>query len=373
MTHIHGTTDSKFSKLKDALASCHADGIMQGGSVAVVLDGKPVAELWCGQADAAGQKPWARDTLVNVWSCTKGVLATAVAMAVERGRLRHDMRLAEVWPEFAANGKQDITLEQVMTHRSGLNGITGDVAENIYLDWPRAVRAIEAMAPNYVPGTVCAYHALSIGTLAGETLRRSTGKMPGAFIREEIAGPLGADFHVGVAAADDARCAEMIAGAGTYEWVEQVSSTPYPQGVENPRPDALAPNARAWRAAEIPGANGHATALGLATIYGDLTRAAPKLLTKVSIAEAIRSRFRGRDAGFEDETCWAAGFRLEDAEWKPRASGTTFGHGGWGGAFGFGDPEAGLGFAFTTNHMLGFGEEPDQRRQRLINAVYDAV
>ncbi len=373
MTKAQGTTDSKFSKLKDALASCHADGLMQGGSVAVVLDGKPVAELWCGHADAAGTKPWAQDTLVNVWSCTKGVLATTIAMAVERGLLRYDMRLAEVWPEFGANGKQDITLEQVMTHRSGVNGITGDVAQDIYLDWPRAVRAIEAMKPNYAPGTVCAYHALSIGTLAGETLRRVTGKMPGAFIREEIAGPLGADFHVGVSAADDARCAEVIAGPGTSDWIKQVSSTPYPQGVQNPTPDADAPNHRDWRAAEIPGGNGHGTALGLAKIYGDLVKANPTLLRKTSITETIRQRFKGVDEGFQSDTCWAAGFRLDDAEWKSRASAKTFGHGGWGGAFGFGDSEARLSFAFVTNHMLGFGEDLDARRQRLINAVYDAL
>ena len=373
MTQAHGTTDPKFAKLKDALASCHADELMQGGSVAVVLDGEPVAELWCGHADAAGTRPWAQDTLVNVWSCTKGVLATAIAMAVERGLLRYDMRLAEVWPEFAAHGKQEITLEQVMTHRSGINGITGNVPDNIYLDWPGTVRAIEAMKPNYAPGSVCVYHALSIGTLAGETLRRVTGKMPGTFIREEIAGPLGADFHVGVSAVDDARCAEMIAGPGSYDWVDLVLSSPYPQGVQNPKPDALAPNHRAWRAAEIPGGNGHGTALGLAKVYGDLVKASPTLLHKASVTEATRQRFMGRDEGFQDDTCWAAGFRLDDAEWKPRASAATFGHGGWGGAFGFADPEARLGFAFVTNHMLGFGEELDKRRQRLINAVYDAL
>ena len=373
MTLAHGIADSKFSKLKGALASCHADGLMQGGSVAVVLEGKLVAELWCGHADAAGTRPWAQDTLVNVWSCTKGVLATAIAMAVERGLLRYDMRLAEVWPEFAAHDKQDITLEQVMTHRSGINGITGDVAENIYLDWPRAVRAIEAMKPNYAAGSACVYHALSIGTLAGETLRRVTGKMPGAFIRDDMTGPLGADFHVGVSASHDARCAEMIAGPGTDDWVAQVSSTPYPQGVQNPRPDALAPNQRAWRAAQIPGGNGHGTALGLAKIYGDLVKTSSTLLGRPAVKEAIRQRFRGRDEGFQDDTCWAAGFRLEDPEWTVRASTATFGHGGWGGAFGFADPEARLGFAFVTNHMMSFGEEKDMRRQRLINAVHDAL
>ncbi len=369
---IHGTTDAKFSQVKQAFASSFADGLEQGAAVAVMLDGKLVVDLWGGHADKAKLKPWARDTIVNVWSATKGVVALAIAKAVEQGKLAYETPIATIWPEFASGGKQNITLNQILSHTSGLNGVNVPISEDELLAWIPYVDALAAMKPNWKPGEHCAYHALSYGHLAGEALRRATGKSIGQFVQDEITGPLDVNFFISVPAAQDHRCAEMIDGAGCNDWIGLVQSSPYPQGCMNPTPVATSPNHRAWRAAEIPGGNGHGDALALASIYGDICGRNSKLISAVTRQEASRARFRGMDESFSLPTAWGAGFRLEDETYGAKASKQTIGHGGWGGTIAFGDPKAQLGFAYVTNNMLGF-DTLDPRRERLIAAVYEAI
>ena len=374
---IDGHNDPRFARLREAFQSCFADGYEHGASVAVMAGGKMVAELWGGHADAARTKPWCADTLVNVWSATKGVMALAIAMLVERGKLDYAAPLAKVWPEFAANGKEAITLDQVMSHRAGLNGIDVPLTEAEFYAWFPYVNALAAMKPLWEPGTHCIYHALSYGHLAGEPIRRVDGRMPGRFVAEEIAGPLGAPFYIGLPEREDWRVAEMIAGPKCSDWVDYVAKGPFPHSCRNPTPDALAPNQRAWRAAEIPGGNGMATAGALARIYGLLAKGGEldgtRLISPAGIAAAIRPRYRGIDESFDTPTAFAAGFAIENLDYAPRASRASFGHTGWGGTIAFADPDAGIGFAFATCNMLGFDDGIDPRRQRLINAVYDCL
>jgi CubicO group peptidase (beta-lactamase class C family) len=374
MVNIHGTTDPRFAKVRNAFASNFEDGLEHGAGVAVMLDGKLVVDLWGGHADASKTREWKQDTLVNVWSCTKGVVATAVAICVERSLLRYDEPIAKVWPAFAANGKEAISLDLVVSHQAGLNGFSNPVGEDIIYDWAAYTTALAAMAPNWKPGTTCAYHALSYGHLAGEPLRRVTGKSIGQFISKEIAAPLGVEFFVGIPESEDHRTAKIIEGPKTNNWVDEVLKSKYPQSCKNPTPVASAPNHRRWRATEIPGGNGHCSAAGLACIYGDLVSGNSKLIHRDTLAEASRVRFRGLDESFNIDTVWGAGFRMEDPNaYGARASTKTVGHGGWGGSVAFGDPEAKLGFAYVTNHMLGFDDGIDVRRKNLSDAVYDAL
>ncbi len=370
--NIQGNTDAKFSKLKDALAANFSDGYEHGAAIAVMLDGKLVVDLWAGYADKAKKKLWQRDTVVNVWSSTKGIVAAAIAMLVEQGKLQYDKPIANVWPEFAAQGKESITLDQVLSHTSGMNGLNTVLTPEQLDQWSPYVDALAAAKPNWQPGKHCAYHALSFGHLAGEPIRRVTGMSVGQFITAHIAKPLGVEFHVGLPQAQDHRAAEMIEGSGASGWVEEVLASPYPQSCMNPTPIATAPNERAWRAAEIPGGNGHSDARSLAHIYGDIAGAHSKLLSTQGRDEAVRPRFRGLDESFNTQTAFGAGFRIEDEMFDSRASSKTFGHSGWGGTTAFGDPAARLGFAYVTNNMLGF-DTLDPRRERLIKAVYDAL
>ncbi len=374
---IEGSTDPRFARVREAFASCFADGLEHGGAVCAVVDGRVVADLWGGHADAAATRRWQRDTIVNVWSVTKGIVALAVAMLVECGKLDYAAPVASVWPAFAAGGKEAITLDLVMSHRAGLNGLSVPCTEAQMLAWTPYVEALAAMAPLWPPGSRCVYHMLSYGHLAGEPIRRVTGASPGRFIAEAIAGPLGAAFLLGVPAHDDHRAAEIVAGPLVDQGMALVGASPYPQGVHNPAPRALAPNDRAWRAAEVPGGNGHADARGLATIYAALACGGSldghTLISPDGIAAATAARFRGVDSGFGLPTAFGAGFRLDDPIYAGLASPATFGHSGWGGALAFADPAARLGFAYVTNHMRDFDDGIDQRRKRLVEAVYGAL
>jgi CubicO group peptidase (beta-lactamase class C family) len=371
---IHGTTDPTFARLRDVFARNFSDGLEHGGSVAVVLDGKSVANLWGGHADEARNRPWTEDTLVNVWSVTKGVVAIAAAMAVERGQLRYDRPIGEYWPAFSQNGKDRITLDLAMSHRAGLDGLSVPMDEDGLLANAPYVKAIEEMAPLWEPGTRCVYHALTYGHLVGETLGHATGVNIGRYVQQEIANRLGAAFFIGVPESEDHRCAEMIEGPGCNNWVTEVLKSPHPHSCRNPVPTASAPNHRKWRAAIVPGGNGHGTAAALANIFGRTVGGSDRLLSASMLQEATRLRYQGPDAVFNMETAWAAGFRLIDEKaYGARASKSTFGHGGWGGSLVFADPDAKLGFAYVTNRMLGFDDGIDPRRQRLIEAVYDCL
>lgn len=367
---VEGTIDPNFSAVKDAFASCFADRLEHGAAVAVTIDGKLVADLWGGHADAARYRPWQRDTLVNVWSVSKAVMAVAVAMLVERGKLSYDRPIASVWPEFAANGKERISLDLVMSHQAGLNGLSMPMdLEGLYA-WTPFVEALAAMAPLWPPGSRNVYHPITYGHLTGEPLRRAASCSAGQFIAREIAPAVEGGLHLGLPAAYEPLVAEILTTPSLFA----ASETPYPQGRANPEVRPGAPNSRAWRAAEVPGANAHATARALALMFGQLAAGPSPLLSPQGLKAMTRQRFRGIDSGDQRRIAYGAGVRLFDPKnFGTRPSPGLFGHPGWGGSLAFGDSESRIGFAYLTCRMEEFATGLDPRRDRLINAVYDRL
>ena len=365
---VHGFTTAEFAPLRQAFRDCFALG-QHGGSVSVVHRGALVAELWGGSADVAGTRDWQQDTLVNVWSCTKGIAAVAMAMLVDRGLVDYDQPMARYWPEFAANGKGDITVGEALSHQGGLDGLSVpmDLA-GLYAGAPYA-QALAAMAPLWPPRSRSVYHAISLGVLVAEPLRRVSGQGFGAFLRDQIAGPLRADMFVGLPEVEEARVAELIEGHGVTDGIAVVLAGQYPSAWQNPTIQPTEPNTRSWRAAEIPGANGQATAKAMALIYGDLVSGSSKLLSPGALVEATKLRRIGMDAATETPVAYGAGFGLM----QQGARDGSFGHSGWGGCFGFADPAAGFGMGYTTNHMLGFDDEIDPRRKVLVECVYTVL
>lgn len=212
-----------------------------------------------------------------------------------------------------------------------------------------------------------------MGALMGEPLRRIDGRSIGRFVAEEIAGPLGVPFHIGLPESEEGVVAELTAEQAVVDEMQGTLDSPYPQSGRNPVVLPTAPNSRAWRAAEIAGANGQSNARALAVIYGDLVADNSRLISAAGLAEATRVRFDGVDAISGGPTSYGAGFRLNDANYGGRGPKTTFGHCGWGGSLAFADPDAKMGFAFVTSRMLDFGDKMDPRRKRLIDAAYDAL
>jgi CubicO group peptidase (beta-lactamase class C family) len=368
-----GTVDPAFAGLRAAFDSIFADGLEHGAAVAAVVDGKLVADLWGGHADAAATRPWQRDTLVNIWSATKGVMALAIAMLVERGKLAYDRPIADIWPVFGANGKEAISLDLALSHQAGLNGLSVPMDLDGIYRWTPVTEALAAMAPLWEPGSRCVYHAFTYGHLAGEPLRRADGRSPGRFVAEEIAGPLQVPIHIGLPASEEHRVAELIEGPAAADWLAETLASPYPHACRNPTVAATTPNDRAWRAAEIPGANGQSNARALAVMYGDIVSGGSRLISPAGIAAATWKRFDGTDACFQTPAAYGAGFHIGDACHGVKASPRSFGHTGWGGTFAFADPDARTGFAYVTNRMLGFDDGIDPRRQRLVDAFYAAL
>lgn len=314
MTEIHGHADPRFAGVRDAFAANFVRGEDVGASVAVTLGGELVVDLWGGHADAAKTRPWQRDTIVNVYSTTKTMTALCALLLADRGELDLSQRVAHYWPEFAANGKADITVAQLLAHSAGLSGFAEPVASADLYDWDKATALLAAQAPFWAPGTAIGYHAITQGFLVGEVVRRITDKSLGAFFRDEIARPLGADFHIGLAASEDDRVAELISpppGGG----IADITSRPLTVNMAtNPPINPRDTRSRAWRAAEIPAANGHGNARSVALVQALLANGGEvggkRLLSEAGARRALEPQIKGEDMVLGGPAHFGLGFGL---------------------------------------------------------------
>jgi CubicO group peptidase (beta-lactamase class C family) len=383
---IYGDCDPRFQPLKRAFEENFRSAGELGAAVAVTFDGEPIVDLWGGHVDAERTRPWQRDTIVNVFSTTKGMTAICAHQLVEQGRLDLDAPVARYWPEFGQAGKEAIPVRWLLSHRSGVPAVKELLPPAALYDWDAMVTALAAQEPWWTPGEKHGYQAVTYGWLVGEVVRRVTGKSLGTFFREEIAEPLGMDFHIGLAESEHGRVADMtpLLPDPDSDGVQLATlMMGDPEGVSarafmNPPSLALAPNNAAWRSAEIPGANGHGTARALARVYGALARGGSidgvHVLNEESIARCHTEQSFGDDAVLLVQTRFGLGFMLNQKRREgyfgpsPRA----FGHTGAGGSFAYADPDARIGFAYVMNragpHIL-----LDPRASALIEALYRSL
>jgi CubicO group peptidase (beta-lactamase class C family) len=390
-TSIEGFCDPRFSRVKSAFETSFAERGELGAAVALYLGGVPVVDLWGGLADKTKNRPWQRDTLVNVFSTTKGLTAICAHRLVDEGRLDLDAPVATYWPEFAQAGKGAITTRMLLSHRAGLPAVREPLPPEALFDWETMTTALAKETPWWEPGTTHGYHAISFGWLVGEVIRRVSGMSPGTYLRCEIAEPLGLDLHLGLAEADDARCAELRpsrqAPSGEPSVAERIMADPTSMLAKtfiNPVTLALpgTVSSRAWRGAELPAVNGHATARALAALYGALAsggsspRASGKgdvrVLSAASIARCGEERSVGRDAVLDVSTRFGDGFMLSQSATRMGRSPRSFGHPGAGGSLAFADPDAQIGFGYVMNRM-GSSILVDPRASALIDAVYASL
>lgn len=383
----HGACDSRFNAVKDAFAENFPAHGEVGAAVAVMVDGEMVVDLWAGHADGARTRPWERDTIVNVYSTTKGMTAICAHRLVDQGLLDLDAPVAEYWPEFAQVGKEELPVRYLLSHRAGLPAVKDVMPAGSIYKWDVMTEALAVQEPWWEPGTKHGYHALTFGWLVGEVVRRITGKSLGTYFREEVAEPLGLDFHIGLAEEHDGRTAEMIPAPlfqpGDQNPLAQVLSDPGSMGFKAfvISPDMIAPgtvNTREWRAAEIPAANGHGDARALARVYGALARGSEldgvQVLSRGALERAIVEQSYGPDevlAGIP--TRFGLGFMLTMAEAPLGPNERAFGHPGAGGSLGFADPDAKVGFGYVMNKMLLTPDLLDPRWPSLIDAVYASL
>jgi CubicO group peptidase (beta-lactamase class C family) len=390
---VHGHCDDRFRAVREIFEEGFAAGRELGAAVALCLDGELVVDLWGGHVDRERTRPWQRDTLVNTYSTTKGMTALCAHQLVERGLLDVDAPVADYWPEFAAAGKDQIPVRWLLSHRAGLPAVRKPLPRDAFADWSLMTNALAETEPWWEPGTRHGYHALSFGFLVGEVIRRAGGKSVGTWFRDHVAGPLEADFHIGLAPEHDARTSLLYGALAPPRLPEGSPSLPGPLAAflrdmndpstmtgaafNNPPRGAAAVNTRLWRGAEIPAANGHGTARALARIYGALARGGAlggvRLLETESIARATEEQSFGPDAVLgEMPMRYGLGFMLRHDLVPLSPSPRGFGHPGAGGSIGMADPDARLGFGFTMNEMkLGLAGGPSGFA--MLQAFYDAL
>jgi len=320
-----------------------------------------------------------------VYSTTKGVTAICAHRLVDKGLLDIDAPVAKYWPEFAQAGKDKIPVRFLLSHRAGLPAVRKLLADDALFNWTTMTTALAEQEPWWEPGTRHGYHALTFGWLVGEVIRRISGKTPGAYLRDEIAGPLGADFHIGLDAKHDARTANMIAAPppapGEPNLFAEVMKDPesmVAKAFMNP-PGGMRPgmvNTREWRAAEIPAANGHGTARSLAQLYGALARGGElngvRVMSKDEVAKCSIEQSNGPDALLIINTRFSQGYMMSQPGASLGPNPQSFGHPGAGGSLGYADPEAKIGFGYTMNKMQS-GLLIDSRATALIEAVYASM
>jgi CubicO group peptidase (beta-lactamase class C family) len=426
---IGGRVEPGFEGVRDAFAANFADHGEVGAGFSLVVGGRTVVDLWGGVADAATGAPYTEDTLQLVFSSTKGATAICANLLAQRGELDIDAPVSSYWPEFAQAGKGDIPVRWLLCHKGGLPFIDAPLGVEELLDWDTAAGALAAMTPIWEPGTAHGYHAVTYGWLVGEVVRRITGKSLGTFFADEVAGPLGLEFWIGLPDDQQARVSPLtnrglrrrdgaaaaaaqaaapgldaeqptgIAAAaaagvgqadgddgdgapGLVETIEQLlgpgsllvkalggsAALPFvSDGVFN-RPDV--------RAAELPAANGVTTARSVARMYAATIGSvegsdAGPLLTPEQLAAATTTQTSGADQVLFMETAFGLGFMTSSA-FSSYGGARSFGHSGAGGSVGFADPENGLGFGYAMNRMMT-NLSGDPRSQGLVAAVYDAI
>ncbi|HEY1710763.1 MAG TPA: serine hydrolase domain-containing protein [Rhizomicrobium sp.] len=378
---FHGAVKPGFEKVRTAFLdnfspvyACHETG----ATFSAYIGGEQVVQLWGGFADKARTRPWTEHTVVNIFSSTKGIAASCIAMLNARGEIDYRAKVTKYWPEFGQNGKENVTVAQMLSHQSGLSGLREPTTIDDVCNVPVLVKKLEAAAPLWEPGTVSGYHAITWGHLAGELVRRVTGKSLGTFLREELAGPLGADLFIGLKKDNGKNpIAEMIRAPGEQTQTLAEMSEILKLTLGNPVIEAEIANEPRWQESEIPAANGQGNAEGLARLYSIFANGGrfggKSYVTPESIANATREVFRDVDINLGKVIGWGAGgfFLNNDLHWYG-PNDEAFGHSGWGGSYGFADPKAHVGVGYVPNQM-DTNLQGDPRAMRLIEALYDCL
>ncbi len=375
---VEGYCEPRFAKVKEAYEAILASGEDVGSSVSVTLNGDAVVDLWGGHADAARTRPWERDTIVNMMSVAKGASAVCAHILADRGLLDLDAPVAEYWPEFAQAGKERLPVRYVLDHRAGLPVIEAPLPPGSIYDWDAMASALAAQAPLWEPGTKSGYHILTQGYIIGELVRRITGRTLGSYFRDEVAEPLGLDYHIGLPPEHHARCAEFIpARKGTILDREALDPDSLLARAWAQVPPDIDFNSDSWRTSEIPSGNGHGNARAVARLYGALACGGEldgvTLMRRDSLERAVAEQHSETEVVLGRVYHQALGFVRNSPPIVPLGPNPrAFGHHGVGGSVGFADPDARIGFAYATNTMharLDIGP----RAGSLIEATFDSL
>ena len=373
---IHGHCDARFARVRDAFEKNFTDRGDIGACFAVTLEGEYVVDIWGGYQDRARSKPWQEDTIINVYSTTKTMTFLCALILVDRGLLDFDAPVADYWPEFAANGKENVRVKHCMSHSAGLPGFSRPFENEELYDWDFACADLASQAPWWEPGTQSGYHAITQGYLIGEVVRRITGKSFGTFFREEVGEKMGADFHVGVDPKHFGRIADLVPPADDIP-ILQMDPESIPGRVFASL-DIIGDTTQTdgWRMSEIPAANGHGNAHSVVRAQTALANGGSafgvRLLSAECCQRGLEVQTDGKDAVLGQPVRFGMGYALPTTELPVSPNANALWWGGAGGSTIVVDLDAHLCFSYVMNRMSNqiIG---DPRGASLGRAVYESL
>lgn len=387
---VNGFCAPGFERVAEAFLNNFNERGESGANVCLTHEGKTVVDLWGGVADPATDKPWDEDTLSIVFSSTKGIMSLCAHMLLDQGKLDLKQPVAEIWPEFAVNGKETATVEMMLNHTVGVPVFKDQVPQGLFYDWDAVTKALAEMEPWWQPGNSQGYHAVTFAWTVGELIRRVTGKSPGTIIQEFLSQPLGLDLWCGLPEEQEHRVAPMqpVAlepGQEPSAFVQYVFANPGSISTKflmNDGGFSAGINSREAHAAEIPSANGITNGRGLAGAYRPFANGGT-IDGKTFVSDVTLARMGEVSAATNrDETLimrarFGLGFMMSmdnrasrDGMQDSAIMGRhAFGHVGAGGSLGFADPDAALSFGYNMNKM-GASIMLNERGQDLVDAAY---
>ena len=374
---IEGTCAEEFSVVRDTFEANVANGLEVGASVAVAIEGELVVDLWGGVADPATDRPWDSDTIVNVFSSTKPMVGLVALLLADRGDLDLHAPVASYWPEFAANGKEQIQVRHLLGHTAGLSGWDLPMTLEDVCDVRSASERLAAQAPWWEPGTASGYHAITLGHLMGEVVQRATGTTLGSILRTELAEPLGADFHIGTGPEHDHRIAPVVSSGIPLSGPDPLDPTSITyRTTANPAIDQSVANLEAFRRAELPACNGHGNARSIVQLQSVISNSGTVGGRRFISPEGVEALFEVQAAGVDLVSATPVrhgiGFGLNGPELTVSPNPRACYWGGWGGSIVINDLDARLSFAYAMNKM-GPGNLEDFRGAMLALSVMGAL
>ena len=370
---VQGVAEGKFAGVKSVMEASLASGADLGASFCATKGGETVVDIWGGHTNPAKSREWERDTIVNVYSTTKTMTALTALLLADRGVFDLHDEVSKFWPEFAAEGKGDVTIAHLLSHSAGLSGWKEPLQREDLYDWSKCTDLLARQAPFWKPGTASGYHALTQGYLVGEVIRRATGKTVGTVFREEIAEPLGADFHIGLPASEDARVAELV--PPPFAVGAQPGSELQKNMATNPGIDVGETAKRAWRGAEIPAAGGTGNARSVAEIHAIMANGGvgkgKRFLSDAGCRRALECQVEGTDLVLGIPVRFGMGFGLPGGM-VPLPNPNSCYWGGYGGSIAIVDMDTQTTFSYVMNRMEGT-TTGDARGFALVMATWQAM
>ncbi len=392
---IHGSVEPGFEKVKEKFIENFKKGEEVGAACAAYHKGKKVVDLWGGYRDKKSKDPWKEDTMVLVFSTTKGISGLAVALAHTKGYFDYDEKVSKYWPEFSQNGKENITVRQLLSHQAGLCAIDEPMDLTMLGNTERMAEIIAAQAPLWEPSKKHGYHGITLGWYESELIRKTDPqhRTIGQFFRDEIAKPLGIEFYIGLPDnIPNSRIANIHAPMYKFRMLFNMKKIPKPfvkaflkkgtitnKAFSNPKilGSVEKYNTREMRRIELPASNGIGLVRDMARLYSIFAAGGQELGIKQETLEAIMKPAEDPELGRHDEvlqieTRFSLGFIKPSPEFKFGTSENAFGTPGAGGSFAYADPDTETGFAYAMNKS-GFYLHDDPREHALSEAVFECI